>query len=98
MPRVVEEVLYSAMEDFTLDIIIGNDGSSRSIKIDLPPFTLVGATTRVGDLTSPLRDRFGIISKLEYYTIEDLCNIIKKTAVIPVLISTMFPVLHKPYL
>ena len=80
MPRVVEEVLYSAMEDFTLDIIIGNDGSSRSIKIDLPPFTLVGATTRVGDLTSPLRDRFGIISKLEYYTIEDLCNIIKRTA------------------
>ena len=80
MPRVVEEVLYSAMEDFTLDIIIGNDGSSRSIKIDLPPFTLVGATTRVGDLTAPLRDRFGIVSKLEYYTIEDLCNIIKRTA------------------
>ena len=80
MPRVVEEVLYSAMEDFTLDIIIGNDGSSRSIKIDLPPFTLVGATTRVGDLTSPLRDRFGIISKLEYYNVEDLCNIIKRTS------------------
>ena len=80
MPRVVEEVLYSAMEDFTLDIIIGNDGSSRSIKIDLPPFTLVGATTRVGDLSSPLRDRFGIISKLDYYSIEDLCNIIKRTA------------------
>ena len=80
MPRVVEEVLYSAMEDFTLDIIIGNDGSSRSIKIDLPPFTLVGATTRVGDLSSPLRDRFGIISKLDYYTIDDLCNIIKRTA------------------
>ena len=80
MPRVVEEVLYSAMEDFTLDIIIGNDGSSRSIKIDLPPFTLVGATTRVGDLTSPLRDRFGIISKLDYYSVEDLCNIIKRTA------------------
>ena len=80
MPRVVEEVLYSAMEDFTLDIIIGNDGSSRSIKIDLPPFTLVGATTRVGDLSSPLRDRFGIISKLEYYSIEDLCHIIKRTA------------------
>ena len=80
MPKVVEEVLYSAMEDFTLDIIIGNDGSSRSIKIDLPPFTLVGATTRVGDLSSPLRDRFGIISKLDYYSIEDLCNIIKRTA------------------
>ncbi len=80
MPKIVEEVLYSAMEDFTLDIIIGNDGSSRSIKIDLPPFTLVGATTRVGDLTSPLRDRFGIISKLEYYSIDDLCNIIKRTS------------------
>ena len=80
MPKIVEEVLYSAMEDFTLDIIIGNDGSSRSIKIDLPPFTLVGATTRVGDLTSPLRDRFGIISKLEYYDIDDLCNIIKRTS------------------
>ena len=80
MPRVVEEVLYSAMEDFTLDIIIGNDGSSRSIKIDLPPFTLIGATTRVGELTSPLRERFGIISKLEYYNVEDLCNIIKRTS------------------
>ena len=80
IPKIVEEVLYSAMEDFTLDIIIGSDGSSRSIKIDLPPFTLVGATTRVGDLSSPLRDRFGIISKLDYYTIEDLCNIIKRTA------------------
>ena len=80
MPRVVEEVLYSAMEDFTLDIIIGNDGSSRNIKIDLPPFTLVGATTRVGDLSSPLRDRFGIISKLDYYSIDDLCNIVKRTA------------------
>ncbi len=80
IPKVVEEVLYSAMEDFTLDIIIGNEGSSRSIKIDLPPFTLVGATTRVGDLTGPLRDRFGIISKLEYYSTSDLCNIIKRTA------------------
>ncbi len=80
MPRIVEEVLYSAMEDFTIDIIIGNDGSSRSIKIDLPPFTLVGATTRVGDLSSPLRDRFGIISKLDYYNIDDLSNIIKRTA------------------
>ena len=80
MPRFIEEVLYSAMEDFTLDIIIGNDGSSRSIKIDLPPFTLVGATTRVGDLSGPLRDRFGIISKLEYYTIDDLKTIVKRTA------------------
>lgn len=80
MPRVIEEVLYSAMEDFTLDIIIGNDGSSRSIKIDLPPFTLVGATTRAGDLSGPLRDRFGIISKLEYYNIDDLTTIVKRTA------------------
>ena len=68
------------MEDFTLDIIIGSDGSSRSIKIDLPPFTLVGATTRVGDLSSPLRDRFGIISHLDYYSISDLTKIVKRTA------------------
>lgn len=80
MPRVIEEVLYSAMEDFTLDIIIGSDGSSRSIKIDLPPFTLVGATTRAGDLSGPLRDRFGIIAKLEYYNIKDLTTIVKRTA------------------
>ena len=81
MPRVIEEILYPAMEDFTLDIIIGGDGSSsRSIKIDLPPFTLVGATTRAGDLSSPLRDRFGIISKLEYYSIKELTTIIKRTA------------------
>ena len=63
MPRFVEEILYPAMEDFQLDIIIGNDGNSKSIKINLPPFTLVGATTRSGDLSSPLRDRFGIICK-----------------------------------
>ena len=80
IPRFIEEILYSAMEDFTLDIIIGSDGSSRSIKIDLPPFTLVGATTRVGDLSSPLRDRFGIISHLDYYSISDLTKIDKRTA------------------
>ena len=80
IPRYIEEVLYSAMEDFTLDIIVGSDSSSRSIRIDLPPFTLVGATTRTGDLTSPLRDRFGIISKLNYYTIEELTNIAKRTS------------------
>ena len=80
MPRFIEEILYPAMEDFTLDIIIGGEGSSRSIKIDLPPFTLVGATTRAGDLSSPLRDRFGIISHLDYYTIEDLTTIVKRTA------------------
>ena len=80
MPRFIEEVLYSAMEDFTLDIIINNDGSGRSIKIDLQPFTLVGATTRIGDLSSPLRDRFGIINHLNYYTHEDLEKIVKRTA------------------
>ena len=80
MPRYIEEVLYSAMEDFTLDIIINGDSSSRSVKIDLPPFTLVGATTRIGDLSSPLRDRFGIISHLDYYSIDDLIKIVKRTS------------------
>ena len=80
IPRFIEEILYSAMEDFTLDIIVGNDSSSRNIKIDLPPFTLVGATTRAGDLTGPLRDRFGIISKLNYYTKEELTAIVKRTS------------------
>ncbi|MBQ7140621.1 MAG: Holliday junction branch migration DNA helicase RuvB [Bacilli bacterium] len=80
MPRYIEEILYPAMEDFTLDIIIGNDSSTRNIKIDLPPFTLVGATTRAGDLTSPLRDRFGIICKLQYYTIPELEQIVKRTS------------------
>ena len=80
MPRYIEEILYPAMEDFALDIIIGSDGNSRNIKIDLPPFTLVGATTRVGDLSSPLRDRFGIVSKLNYYTIEELDKIVKRTS------------------
>lgn len=79
IPRFIEEILYSAMEDFTLDIIIGTDASSHSVKIDLPPFTLIGATTRAGDLTSPLRDRFGIINKLNYYTEEELMNIAKRT-------------------
>lgn len=80
MPRFIEEILYPAMEDFTLDIIIGSDGNTRNIKIDLPPFTLVGATTRAGDLTAPLRDRFGIVCKLQYYTKEELELIIKRTA------------------
>ena len=80
MPRYIEEILYPAMEDFSLDIIVGTDGNSRNIKIDLPPFTLVGATTRAGDLTSPLRDRFGIVSKLEYYSDEELFQIIKRTS------------------
>ena len=68
------------MEDFELDIVIGSEGSSRSIKIDLPPFTLVGATTRAGDISAPLRDRFGIVSKLNYYTDEELQKIIKRTS------------------
>ncbi len=80
IPRFVEEILYSAMEDFTLDIVVGNENSSRNIKIDLPPFTLVGATTRAGDLTSPLRDRFGIINKLNYYTVDELKNIALRTS------------------
>ena len=80
IPRYIEEILYSAMEDFKLDIIIGGDGQSRNIKIDLPPFTLIGATTRAGDLSSPLRDRFGIVCKLEFYTEEELALIVKRTA------------------
>lgn len=79
IPKVVEEVLYPAMEDFTLDLVVGKDSSTRSIQIDLPPFTLVGATTRAGDLSSPLRDRFGIISKLEYYSQEELETIVART-------------------
>ena len=80
IPRFIEEILYSVMEDYTLDIIVGADSSSRSIKIDLPPFTLVGATTRAGDLTSPLRDRFGITCKLNYYNQEELKNIALRTS------------------
>lgn len=80
MPRAIEEILYPAMEDFQLDIIIGADGNSKSIKINLPPFTLVGATTRSGDLSSPLRDRFGIICKLNYYSNSELADIVKRTS------------------
>lgn len=80
LPRFVEEVLYSAMEDYTLDILIGKDESTRSIKIDLPPFTLVGATTRYGDLSSPLRDRFGVVLHLNYYTTSELLEIVLRTA------------------
>ena len=80
IPRYIEEILYSAMEDFKLDIIIGGEGQSRNIKIDLPPFTLVGATTRAGDLSAPLRDRFGIVCKLEFYTSEELSEIVKRSA------------------
>ncbi len=80
IPRFIEEILYSAMEDFKLDIIVGSDSSSRNITIDLPPFTLVGATTRAGDLTGPLRDRFGIVSKLNFYTEEELKQIVLRTS------------------
>lgn len=80
IPRFIEEILYPAMEDFKLDIIVGTDASARNITIDLPHFTLVGATTRAGDLTSPLRDRFGIVSKLNYYDINELQTIVKRTS------------------
>ncbi|WP_432695429.1 Holliday junction branch migration DNA helicase RuvB [Marinobacterium sp. YM272] len=76
----VEEVLYPAMEDYQLDIMIGEGPAARSIKIDLPPFTLVGATTRAGLLTSPLRDRFGIVQRLEYYSVDDLTRIVMRSA------------------
>lgn len=81
IPRFIEEILYPAMEDFYLDIVIGgSEGTSRNIKIELPPFTLIGATTRAGDLSSPLRDRFGIISKLNYYNEDELYLIVKRTS------------------
>ncbi len=80
LSSVVEEILYPAMEDFQLDIMIGEGPSARSIKIDLPRFTLVGATTRAGLLTSPLRDRFGIVQRLEFYSVEELTHIIRRSA------------------
>ncbi|MGZ3081875.1 Holliday junction branch migration DNA helicase RuvB [[Haemophilus] ducreyi] len=76
----IEEVLYPAMEDYQLDIMIGEGPAARSIKLDLPPFTLVGATTRAGSLTSPLRDRFGIVQRLEFYNVDDLTSIVKRSA------------------
>ncbi|RHM62397.1 Holliday junction branch migration DNA helicase RuvB [Coprobacillus sp. AF33-1AC] len=78
--KVVEEILYPAMEDFCVDVVIGKEASTRSVRIDLPPFTLVGATTRAGDLSAPLRDRFGIISQLQYYSEDDLKRIIDRTS------------------
>ena len=78
--KVVEEILYPAMEDFCVDVVIGKEASTRSVRIDLPPFTLVGATTRAGDLSAPLRDRFGIVSKLEYYSEDELTQIIDRTS------------------
>ncbi len=80
MPRIVEEVLYPAMEDFHLDIIIGQGPNARTLKVNLPSFTLVGATTRTGLLTSPLRDRFGVIVRLQYYSPEDLMHIVRRSS------------------
>ena len=80
LSKSVEEILYPALEDFTLDIVIGKGPSSRSIRLDLPKFTLIGATTKAGSLTTPLRDRFGIIHRLELYSIEDLSTIIKRSS------------------
>lgn len=82
LPRAVEEILYPAMEDFCLDIVVGTGSTARSVRLDLPPFTLVGATTRAGLLTAPLRDRFGVLSRLEYYETNDLCEIVTRTATI----------------
>ena len=80
MPRIVEEALYSAMEDFIFHVVINRDVSSRSLELKLPPFTLIGATTRAGDLSAPLRARFGFSEKLQYYTIEEIEQIVKRTA------------------
>jgi holliday junction DNA helicase RuvB len=80
LQRSIEEVLYPAMEDFCLDIVIGKGPAARSVRLDLPPFTLVGATTRAGSISAPLRDRFGVHGRLEYYTVEQLTNIVSRTA------------------
>ena len=77
---IVEEILYPALEDFQIDIMIGEGPAARSVKLDLPPFTLVGATTRAGMLTNPLRDRFGIVARLEFYSAEELTRIVKRSA------------------
>ncbi|MGM9899705.1 MAG: Holliday junction branch migration DNA helicase RuvB [Bacilli bacterium] len=80
IPKVIEEVLYSAMEDYAIDIVMGKDTNAMTLRIDLPPFTLVGATTRFGDLTAPMRDRFGIVHQLKYYNTNELATIIKRTS------------------
>ena len=82
LPRQVEEVLYPAMEDYALDIVMGNGPAARSIRIDLPHFTLIGATTRSGQLSAPLRDRFGVVQRLELYSPEQLCDIVQRSSVI----------------
>ena len=80
IPKVMEEMLYSAMEDFVIDIVMGSSNNVSTLRIDLPPFTLVGATTRFGDLTAPMRDRFGIVQTLHYYSLDELSSIIKRTS------------------
>lgn len=80
LSKAVEEILYPAMEDYCIDIVVGKESGVRSIRLDLPPFTLVGATTRAGDLSAPLRDRFGIVSQLNYYDINDLSSIVERTS------------------
>jgi len=80
LPKIVEEVLYSAMEDYVIDIVVGKDSTASSIKIELPPFTLIGATTRCGDVSAPLRDRFGIVNQINYYTNKELQEIVKRTS------------------
>src|SRR5512141_1749755 len=80
LPPVVEEILYPALEDFQIDIMIGEGPAARSVKLDLPPFTLIGATTRAGMLTNPLRDRFGIVSRLEFYSVAELTRIVHRSA------------------
>ena len=82
LPKYIEEILYPAMEDYSLDLVVGKDNTARSIRIDLPPFTLIGATTRYGDISSPLRDRFGVVEKLEYYTEDELTEIANRSATI----------------
>ena len=80
LPSQIEEILYPAMEDYCIDLIVGKEATTRSVRISLPPFTLVGATTRAGDLSAPLRDRFGIVSQLQYYDIDELSSIIYRTS------------------
>ncbi len=80
LPKVVEEILYSAMEDYAIDIVVGKDSTAQTVRLNLPPFTLVGATTRCGDISSPLRDRFGIVNQLNYYTIDELKKIVNRTS------------------
>ncbi len=80
MPKTVEEILYSAMEDFTISVVVGRDADARSIDVTLKPFTLIGATTKPGDLSEPLRDRFGIVAKLNFYSIQELSEIIQRTS------------------